>query len=441
MRIAIIGTGYVGLVSGVCLADLGHEVVCVDSDLGKVARLQQGEVPIYEPGLEAICARNVSAGRLTFTADMAAAIEGCRLVMLAVGTPSAPSGEADLSFLYLAVDQLLAITREPLLLVIKSTVPIGTNRQIAERVRAAGSARIEVASNPEFLREGKAVQDFLSPDRIVVGAESQAARTVMESLYAPLVRQGYPLLFTDLETAEIIKYAANAFLAAKVAFINQVADLCEASGADVEQVAHGMGLDSRIGAQFLKPGPGYGGSCFPKDTRALAWTARRLGRPVGIIEAVIEENEVRKRQMVEKIVAACGGSVNGLTIGVLGVAFKGGTDDIRESPALVILPLLQELGARVVAYDPAAMGPASLQLPGIVWAEGALQALAGADAGVVLTEWVDFARLDLNDIAAALRRPVLIDLRNLFSPEAAAEAGLDYVSIGRQTRRATVGAS
>ncbi len=440
MRVSIIGSGYVGLVSGVCLADLGHEVVAVDNDLGKVQRLQQGEVPIYEPGLETLCAANVKGGRLSFTADLHAAVADAEVVIVAVGTPPAPGGEADLSYIHLALDQLLSAMTGPGFIVVKSTVPIGTNRDLAKRVVAAGRSDIEIVSNPEFLREGKAIQDFLEPDRIVVGTESASARRVMEKLYQPLVDRGYPLLVTGLETAEIIKYAANAFLATKVAFINQVADLCEAAGADVEDVSRAIGLDQRIGARFLRPGPGYGGSCFPKDTRALAWTARRLGRPVGIVETVIEENEVRKRQMADKIVAACGGSVDGLRIAILGIAFKGGTDDIRESPALVIVPLLQELGAQIVAFDPAAMEIArsDQQLPGVTWAESAMEALKDADAGVIVTEWEDFAKLDLGAVAAALRKPLLIDLRNLFTTEAAAEAGLDYVSIGRPSKKAAV---
>ncbi len=438
MRIAIIGTGYVGLVSGVCLADLGHKVVCVDSDLGKISRLQAGRIPIYEPGLEALCAENVAAGRLAFTSDMASAVAGCSVIMVAVGTPSAPSGEADLGYIDMAVDQLLAVVPRKAFIVIKSTVPIGTNRALARRVRQAGRDDLEIVSNPEFLREGKAIQDFLEPDRVVVGVQSEAAKAAMEELYRPLSAKGYPVLTTDLETAETIKYAANAFLATKVAFINQVADLCEASGANVEEVAYAIGLDQRIGSRFLKPGPGYGGSCFPKDTRALAWTARRFNRPIGIVETVIEENEVRKRQMAEKIVAACGGSVQGLRLGILGVAFKGGTDDTRESPALVIMPLLQELGASLVAYDPAAMSLASMQVQGVSWAEDALGALRGADAAVILTEWEDFRELDLGAVAKVLRRPLLIDLRNLFAPEVAADAGLDYVSIGRPAARAKV---
>ncbi len=441
MRIAIIGTGYVGLVSGVCLAELGHEVICVDNDHGKVERLQGGEIPIYEPDLEELCAKTVEAGRLSFTSETATAVEGCALVMVAVGTPSTSGGEADLGYIDMAIDQLLTVMPQDGFLVIKSTVPIGTNRALAKRIEQAGRGDLEVISNPEFLREGKAVLDFLQPDRVVVGAESDAAAALMQDLYRPLSEQGYPILVTGLETAEMIKYAANAFLATKVAFINQVADLCEASGADVESVAHAIGLDKRIGSQFLRPGPGYGGSCFPKDTRALAWTARHLNHPIGIVETVIEENEIRKRQMADKIIAACGGTVQGLRVGVLGVAFKGGTDDTRESPALVILPMLQQMGASLVAYDPAAMDLASMQLQGVRWSKDALSALEGADAAVILTEWDDFRRLDLKEVAKALRRPLLIDLRNLFNPETAAEAGLDYVSIGRPEARARVPAS
>ncbi|MEO1193814.1 MAG: UDP-glucose/GDP-mannose dehydrogenase family protein [Pseudomonadota bacterium] len=438
MRIAIIGTGYVGLVSGVCLAELGHEVVCVDNNLDKVTRLQAGEVPIYEPGLDRLCASNTGAGRLTFTNSLEEAVQDIALVMVAVGTPSAPSGEADLGFIHLAFDQLARVLPGPGLVVIKSTVPIGTNRSMARRLKAAGRSDIEVVSNPEFLREGKAVEDFLEPDRVVVGLEGEAARPVLEELYKPLTDRGFPLLITNRETAEIIKYAANAFLATKVAFINQVADLCEVTGADVEEVAQAIGLDKRIGQRFLRAGPGYGGSCFPKDTRALAWSARRFGRPVGIVESVIEENEIRKRQMADRVVEACGGSVVGKRIAILGVAFKGGTDDTRESPALVILPLLQEFGATLIAYDPAAMEMGARQLPGVLWAESAMEALRDADAAVIVTEWEDFAALDLKAMAAALRQPLVIDLRNLFDPEEAAAAGLDYISIGRRFVRASV---
>lgn len=441
MQVAIIGTGYVGLVSGVCLAELGHTVVCVDNDQGKIGRLQRGEVPIYEPGLGELCAKNVQAGRLSFTSDIGAALARCLVVMVAVGTPSSTNGEADLTYIDMAVDQLVGLMAQDGYMVIKSTVPIGTNRSLAKRVAEAGRGDLEVISNPEFLREGKAVKDFLKPDRVVVGAESDSAAAVMQELYSPLAQQGYPVLVTSLETAETIKYAANAFLATKVAFINQIADLCEVSGGDVESVAQALGLDKRIGSQFLKPGPGYGGSCFPKDTRALAWTARQLKHPIGIVETVIEENEARKRRMADKIVAACGGSVEGLRIGVLGVAFKGGTDDTRESPALVILPMLQQMGAILVVYDPAAMDLASTQLRDVHWAKDSLSALRGADAAVILTEWDDFRRLDLAEVVDALRHPLLIDLRNLFDPKAAAEAGLDYVSIGRGAARARVSAS
>ncbi|MBC6404113.1 MAG: UDP-glucose/GDP-mannose dehydrogenase family protein [Rhodospirillales bacterium] len=435
MQLAIIGTGYVGLISGVCLSELGHRIVCIDNAIGKVGQLQLGEMPIYEPGLKELCAKNLAAGRLSFTADLAAALQGCDMVMVAVGTPSTPSGEADLGYIDRAVDQLMKVMPKDGLMVIKSTVPIGTNRAIAQRIKASGRGDIEVVSNPEFLREGKAICDFLEPDRVIVGAESAHAKAAMERLYQPLVERGYPLLLTGLETAETIKYAANAFLATKVAFINQIADVCEASGADVEEVSYAIGLDKRIGSGFLKPGPGYGGSCFPKDTRALAWTARRIGRPIGIVESVIEENEVRKQQMADKVIEACGGSVEGLKIAVLGVAFKGGTDDTRESPALVIVPRLQKLGARIVAYDPAAMEMASTQLRGVNWARDCMSALNGADAALILTEWEDFAQLDLHKVAAALRHPLLIDLRNLFAPDSVAEAGLDYVSIGRTTVR------
>lgn len=432
MRAAIVGTGYVGLVSGACLAELGHEILCLDHDAGKIARLIKGEIPIYEPGLEQICARNVAAGRLRFGTDLAQAAEA-ELILLAVGTPPHPdTGEADLRPLYAAAEAAARHLAPGAVLVVKSTVPVGTNRALAAHLRALRpEARIEVASNPEFLREGAAVTDFLHPDRVVAGAESAAAHGLLAALYAPLTARGVPLLATGLETAELIKYAANAFLALKIAYANEIADLCEAVGADVEAVTRGMGQDARIGARHLKPGPGYGGSCFPKDTLALSLSARAAGAPATLVEAAILANDLRKAAMAEKIRLACGGELKGRTLAVLGLAFKAGTDDMRESPSLAILPRLQAMGARIRAYDPAAMEAAAPLLPGVEMAASARAALAGADGAVVTTEWPEFAALGLREIARLLKTPILVDLRNIFAPEEAASAGLAYSSIGR----------
>lgn len=436
MKLTVIGTGYVGLVSGVCLAKLGAEVTCVDKDAAKIARLEAGQSPIYEPGLDELMQETRSAGRLHFTTQLEAAIASADIIMIAVGTPPDPSeeGKADLRYVFAAAEELAPHLSGYSVVVTKSTVPVGSNEQVARRIaKAAPDADFDVASNPEFLREGSAIGDFMQPDRIVVGCESTQAAALMAQLYAPLTKQGYALLQTDLRTAEMIKYASNSYLAARIAFINEMADLCENVGADVEQVAKGMGMDARIGARFLRAGPGYGGSCFPKDTQALAHMARESGSDASIIRTVIDSNAARREQMAQRIIHACGGSVSGKTIAILGLTFKANTDDMRESPALTILPRLQEAGAQLRAFDPEGMqnAKAELSAEGITYCESALKACEGSDAAVIITEWAEFAKIDLAAIKKALRVPCLIDLRNLFLPQNVAAAGFDYHSIGR----------
>jgi UDPglucose 6-dehydrogenase len=433
MRIAMIGTGYVGLVSGVCFSDFGHEVVCVDRDAAKIARLDRGEVPIYEPGLEMLLAKNVAAGRLRFTTDLGAAMRGAEAVFIAVGTPARRGdGHADLSFVHAAAEELAAHIGDYLVVLTKSTVPVGTNREIARRIRAARpDADFDVASNPEFLREGAAIEDFMRPDRIVVGVESARAREVIADIYRPLFLRETPIVQTGLESAEMIKYAANAFLATKITFINEIADLCERTGADVQQVAKGMGLDGRIGAKFLHPGPGYGGSCFPKDTLALAQTAREKGAPLGIVSTVIAVNEARKHAMARKIVAAAGGSVAGKRIAVLGVTFKPNTDDMRDAPSLVIIPALREAGAEIVICDPQGRREGEALLGPARWADGPYDAAMDADLLVLITEWNEFRAMDLGRLRKGMRGGLMVDLRNIYPPAEARDAGFTYVSIGR----------
>ncbi|MGQ0564018.1 MAG: UDP-glucose dehydrogenase family protein [Gemmobacter sp.] len=434
MRIVMVGTGYVGLVSGVCFSDFGHDVVCVDVNPDKVARLQAGEVPIYEPGLESLLARNAAAGRLRFTTDLAQAMQGAAAVFIAVGTPTRRGdGHADLTYVMAAAADIARAMTGPVVVVTKSTVPVGTNRKVAEAIRAANpDADFDVASNPEFLREGAAIDDFMRPDRVVVGVESERAREVMGDVYRPLFLRDFPIVYTSLESAELIKYAANAFLAAKISFINEIATLCERVGADVKAVAKGIGLDGRIGAKFLHAGPGYGGSCFPKDTRALARIGQEVGVPMRITETVIEVNEGVKRRMIDKVVEACGGSVNGKTIAVLGVTFKPNTDDMREAPSLSIIPALVGGGARVNVVDPQGRREGEALLPGVTWHEDAFVAAAGADALVILTEWNEFRALDLGRLAQTMAVPRLIDLRNIYDPADAATAGFGiYVGVGR----------
>ncbi|MDI3306335.1 MAG: UDP-glucose/GDP-mannose dehydrogenase family protein [Acetobacteraceae bacterium] len=438
MRIAMVGAGYVGLVSGACFAEFGVEVCLVDTDAAKVAALREGRIPIYEPGLDRLVQDNVREGRLTFTTELAEAVQGAEAVFLAVGTPSRRGdGHADLSFVFAAAEQVARAATRPLVLVTKSTVPVGTGRRVREIVRQARpELAIEVASNPEFLREGSAIGDFMRPDRVVIGTEAgeagERALAVLKRLYRPLYLIETPILATSIETAELIKYAANAFLATKITFINEIADLCEKVGADVHDVARGMGLDGRIGRKFLHAGPGYGGSCFPKDTLALARTAQDAGAPLRLVETTIAVNEVRKAAMAERVIAACGGSVEGKTIAVLGLTFKPETDDMREAPSLVVVPKLLAAGARVRAFDPAGMGQARALLPaGLEYAANALEAAADADALVLLTEWNEFRALSPSRLKAAMRGDVLLDLRNVYDPETMRQAGFRYASIGR----------
>ncbi len=433
MRVAMIGAGYVGLVSAACFSEFGHAVTCADAAPERVAALRAGRVPIYEPGLETLVAANAAAGRLSFTEDVADAVAEADVVMLAVGTPSRHGdGHADLSFVFEAARQVADALDGYTVVATKSTVPVGTGREIARIIRERRpDAAFDVVSNPEFLREGSAIGDFMRPDRVVVGVDSERAREVMRALYRPLFLIETPVLFTTLETAELIKYAANCFLATKITFINEIADLCERLDADVQDVAKGIGLDGRIGRYFLHAGPGFGGSCFPKDTAAFVRIAEEAGAPSEIVEAVLRKNTARKVAMVDKIVQACGGSVAGKTIAVLGVTFKPNTDDVRESPSLVILPGLIEQGAKARAFDPAGMEEACALLDGVVWCNDSYDAMTDADALVILTEWNEFRALDLERARGLLRTPLMVDLRNVYEPSEVAGAGIRYVSVGR----------
>ncbi|MFC7333201.1 UDP-glucose dehydrogenase family protein [Rhodocista pekingensis] len=435
MRIAMIGTGYVGLVSGACFSEFGVDTVCVDKDQSKIERLKRGEIPIYEPGLDDLVAKNARAGRLSFTTDLAEGVRGADAVFIAVGTPSRRGdGHADLSYVYAAAEEI-ARALDPdsyTVIVTKSTVPVGTGREVARIVRRTRpEADFDVCSNPEFLREGSAIGDFLRPDRVVIGTDSDRARAVMRGLYRPLYLIETPIVMTSLETAELIKYAANTFLATKITFINEIADLCERVGADVHDVAKGIGLDGRIGRKFLHPGPGYGGSCFPKDTLALVRTAADAGSPLRIVETVVDVNDRRKKAMADRVIAACGGSVEGRRIGVLGVTFKPNTDDMRDAPSLDIIPALQAAGAAVHAFDPAGMHEAARMLPDVVWCPDAYAALDGADCAVIITEWNEFRALDLRRVREVMKAPVVVDLRNVYTAEDMEMAGFDYHSIGR----------
>ena len=439
MKIAMIGTGYVGLVSGAGFSEFGTDVVCVDKDAAKIAMLHNGEMPIYEPGLEDLVARNVDAGRLHFTTELEAAVAGAEAVFIAVGTPSRRGdGHADLSYVHAAAREIAAAVTGYTVIVTKSTVPVGTGREIEAIVREVNpGADFDVASNPEFLREGSAIADFMRPDRVVIGTGSPRARDVMRKLYRPLYLIETPIFFTRRETSELIKYAANAFLATKITFINEIADLCDRVGADVHQVARGIGLDGRIGPKFLHPGPGYGGSCFPKDSLALVKTARDKGAPLRIVEAVADINDTRKRAMAQRVIDACGGEVEGRTIAILGVTFKPNTDDMRESPSLDIVPMLQAAGAVIRAYDPEGMAEAGPLLPDVTWCDGAYDALLDADAVVILTEWNQFRNLDLDRVKALLKAPVFVDFRNIYDPREMAEAGFAYTSVGRPLEAVT----
>jgi UDPglucose 6-dehydrogenase len=438
MRVAMIGTGYVGLVSGACFSEFGVSVSCVDQDEAKIASLRRGEMPIYEPGLAALVAANVAAGRLSFTTDLAAAVAGADAVFIAVGTPSRRGdGHADLSYVFAAAEAIGRALRGPAVVVTKSTVPVGTGYQVAAILRGTrAKGGVEVAANPEFLREGSAITDFMRPDRVVIGADSERARVVLRQLYRPLYLIETPMLFTDIATAELIKYAANAFLATKVTFINEIADLCETLGADVQDVARGIGLDGRIGRKFLHAGPGFGGSCFPKDCRALVRTAGEAGGGLAIVETVLRVNEARKRRMADKIAAACGGSLAGKSLAVLGLTFKPNTDDMRDAPSLEILPRLIAAGARIRAFDPEGMDEAQKLMPELVYSRDAYQTMEGADALILLTEWNEFRGLDLGRVRDLLASPLVIDLRNIYQPHEMAAAGLSYCSIGRPEQRA-----
>ncbi|MCM2343105.1 MAG: UDP-glucose/GDP-mannose dehydrogenase family protein [Alphaproteobacteria bacterium] len=433
MRIAMVGTGYVGLVSGTCFAEFGFDVACIDRDAAKIERLKQGQSPIYEPGLDELLARQIESGRISFTTDLKAAVKAADVVFIAVGTPPrSTDGHADLSQAYQAAKEIAEAMEGYTVVVTKSTVPVGTSREIERIIREVRpDADFDMVSNPEFLREGAAINDFMRPDRVVVGLSSDRARAVMSELYRPLFLSETPIVFTARETSEIIKYAANAFLATKITFINEIANLCEKAGADVQDVAKAIGLDGRIGKKFLHPGPGYGGSCFPKDTLALVQTGEVLGVPQRIVEAVVQVNADRQRDMAERIIQACGGDVQGKRIGILGVAFKPNTDDVREAPALTIIPILQQAGAVVAAYDPVAMEQAQKQLQDVVWCQDAYEVATQSEALVIVTEWNEFRALDLVRIGSVMKSRRLLDLRNIYRPEDIEKTGFYYSSIGR----------
>ncbi len=437
MRVAMIGTGYVGLVSGACFSEFGTQVICVDKDAGKIARLEAGEIPIFEPGLDGLVASNVEAGRLTFTTDLKSSVAGADAVFIAVGTPSRRGdGHADLSYVYAAAAEIAEAITGYCVVVTKSTVPVGTGRAVAKIISETRpdlklGQDFDVVSNPEFLREGSAIGDFMRPDRVVIGAETQRATQVMQSLYRPLYLNETPILVTNLETAELTKYAANAFLATKITFINEVADICEKLGADVQQVAKGIGLDGRIGSKFLHAGPGYGGSCFPKDTIAMVRTAQQAEAPIRIVEAVVEVNERRKTRMAAKIADHCGGDVAGKAIALLGLTFKPNTDDMRDAPSLSIIAALQDAGASIRAFDPEGMEEAAKLVEGVTFCDDAYETMQGADCLVLVTEWNEFRNLDLDRIKSLLNQPAMVDLRNVYDPATMREAGIRYCSVGR----------
>jgi|TARA_Y100000994_G_C15686917_1_gene440083 UDPglucose 6-dehydrogenase len=433
MQVAMIGTGYVGLVSAACFSEFGIHVTCVDKDADKIYKLQQGLLPIYEPGLEALVLNNTESGRLNFTTNIKEAVSDADIVMLAVGTPSRRGdGHADLSFVWTAAEEVANAIKGYTIIVTKSTVPVGTGKRIAEIIKKKRpDTKFDIVSNPEFLREGSAIDDFLRPDRIVVGLDSDRSKEMMSALYRPLFLRETPIIFTSLETAELIKYAANTFLATKITFINEIADLCEVIGANVQDVAKGIGLDGRIGGKFLNAGPGYGGSCFPKDTRAFVRIAENNGTPSKIVNAVVDINEKRKLSMAKRVVEACGGNIDGKTIAVLGVTFKPNTDDVRESPSLEIIPKLVSKGANVRVYDPEGMDEAKELISGVTWCDNAYDAMNGATALTIITEWNEFRALDLNRVKSLLEEPILVDFRNIYIPEEMSEEGFHYYSIGR----------
>ena len=435
MQLAVIGTGYVGLVSGVCFSEFGFRVTCVDRDADKIAKLQQHIMPIYEPGLEQLVESNRKAGRLSFTTDLKDAVANADIVFIAVGTPpNETDGMPDLTALHAVAKEIAKAISKYTLVVTKSTVPLGTNRAVAKIIADTNpDADFDVASNPEFLREGVAIKDFMSPDRIVAGIDSKRAKDLLTKLYEPIALNGAKLIFTTFESAEMIKYAANSLLAARIAFINEIADLCEKTGANVRDVARGIGLDHRIGDKFLQPGPGYGGSCFPKDTLALRQMSRNANVPSEIMEATVKSNEARKTRMAQKIIAACGGDVNGKTIGILGLTFKPNTDDMRESASLVIIPDLIKAGATIRAYDPQGMKEAAHYFKdGVIWCENAYNAMEGADGVAILTEWNEFRSLDLKKAKTLLKTALVVDLRNIYKRQDMKAHGFHYVSVGRQ---------
>jgi len=433
MKIAVIGTGYVGLVSGACFSEFGFEVVCVDQDARKIEQLKAGKIPIYEPELDTLVKRNTERGRLSFTTDLPDAMVGANAVFIAVGTPSRRGdGHADLTYVYAAAETIAKEIKEYTVVVTKSTVPVGTGRKVAEIIRKANpAAKFDMASNPEFLREGSAIGDFMRPDRVIIGCETEEARAVMRQLYRPLFLIETPILFTSLETSELIKYASNAFLALKISFINQISDLCDQVGANVTDVSRGIGLDGRIGSKFLHPGPGYGGSCFPKDTLALMKTARDAHAPISLVEATVSYNDARKVQMADRISTALNGDVKGKTVAVLGLTFKPNTDDMRDAPSLVIIPELLKRGAKIQAHDPVGTEEARKHMPDIDYCEDPYQTMVGADALVIVTEWNSYRALDLAKVKKLLKAPVVIDLRNIYRPDEMAQFGFNYTSLGR----------
>ncbi len=438
MRIGVVGTGYVGLVSGTCFAEFGINVCCVDKDKAKIEALKKGEIPIYEPGLEELVAKQVKAGRLSFTTNLAEALEGSSAVFIAVGTPSRhEDGMADMTYVYEAAREIAATMSGYTLVVTKSTVPVGTAREIeaiiTKELKKLGKTdvKFDVCSNPEFLREGAAINDFIRPDRVVIGCESERAVEIMRKLYRPLYINETPMVITSPETAETIKYAANAFLATKITFINEIANLCEKTGANVQEVAKGIGLDGRIGSKFLHAGPGYGGSCFPKDTLALTQIGHKYGAPQHIVETVVKVNTQRQHSMALRVIEACGGDVKSKRIAVLGLSFKPGTDDMREAPSLQIIPFLQDHGAKIAAYDPVAMNQAKKHLKDIEWCEDSYEAAKGADALVIITEWNEFRALSLTRMGEVMKSKTLIDMRNIYKPKEMLERGFHYVSVGR----------
>ena len=433
MKIGMVGTGYVGLVSGTCFAEFGIDVVCLDKDESKINRLKKGEIPIYEPGLEDLVAKQVKAGRLSFTTDINEAVQNSKAVFIAVGTPPREEdGQADMTYVYQAAREIARAMDGYTLVVTKSTVPVGTAREVERIIKEENpDADFDVCSNPEFLREGAAINDFIRPDRVVIGTESEEAVEIMRDLYRPLYINETPMVVTSPETAETIKYAANAFLATKITFINEVANLCEKTGANVQEVARGIGLDGRIGAKFLHAGPGYGGSCFPKDTLALTQIGNKYDTPQTIVETVVNVNTERQKSMAQRVIDACGGDLNGKRIAVLGLSFKPNTDDMREAPSLQIIPILQKNGAKIAAYDPAAMEEAKKELSNIEWCENSYEAATDADALVIITEWNEFRALSLTRLGEVMKTKRMIDMRNIYNLEDMRERGFHYISVGR----------